>query len=102
MSASSINELLQIWATILPEDQDLPFINQKHLYDKIDAIEVGEVPWNSFSVSFSGKISEGDKTPWKHPQYDVWYCDPHLVLHNQVANTDFATEIDLAAKEVTD
>ena len=102
MSASSINDLLQIWAATLPEDQDPPFINQKNLYDVIDAIEVGDTPWNSFSVSFNGEIPEGDKTPWKHAQYDVWYRDPRLILHNQLANTDFATEIDFAAKEVTD
>ena len=102
MSASSINELLQIWAATLPEDQDLPFVSKKHLYDTIDAIEVGDAPWNSFSVSFNGEIPEGDETPWKHAQYDVWYRDPRLVLHNQVANMDFVTEIDFAAKEVTD
>jgi hypothetical protein len=102
MSASSINELLQIWAATLPEDQDPPFVNQKHLYDTIDAIDVGDTPWNSFSVSFNGEIPEGDKTPWKHAQYDVWYRDPRVVLHNQLANMDFVTEIDFAAKEVTD
>lgn len=99
---SNINELLQIWAATLPDDQDPPFVNKQQLYDTIDAIEVGDAPWNSFSVSFDGEIPEGDKTPWKHAQYDVWYRDPRLVLHNQLANPDFATEIDIAAKEVTD
>ena len=102
MSASSINELLEIWAATLPENQDPPFLNHRHLYDTIDAIEVGDAPWNSFSVSFNGEIPEGDRTPWKHAQYDVWFRDPHLVLKNQLANTDFATELDFAAKEVTD
>lgn len=102
MSASSINELLEIWAATLPENQDPPFLNHRHLYDTIDAIEVGDAPWNSFSVSFNGEIPEGDRTPWKHAQYDVWFRDPHLVLKNQLANTDFATEMDFAAKEVTD
>ena len=103
-------DLLKLWwaekssqgTPTLPEDQDPPFVSKKHLYDTIDAIEVGDTPWNSFSVSFNGEIPEGNKTPWKHAQFDVWYRDPRLVLHNQVANVDFSTEIDFAAKEVTD
>lgn len=102
MSASSINQLLQIWAATLPENQDPPFLNKQDLYNTIDAIKVGDAPWNSFSVSFNGEIVEGDKTPWKHAQYDVWYRDPRVVLHNQLGNTDFATEIDFAPKEVCD
>ncbi|KAF8970181.1 hypothetical protein BDZ97DRAFT_1754180 [Flammula alnicola] len=102
MSASNINELLQIWAATLPEDQDPPFINKQDLYDTIDVIEVGDAPWNSFSVSFNGEVAEGDKTPWKHAKYDVWYRDPRLVLQNQLANPDFATEMDFAPKEVCD
>ena len=102
MSAGNINELLEIWASTLPCDQDPPFINKQHLYNTIDTIEVGNVPWQSFSVSFNGKIPEGDTTPWKHANYDIWFRDPHMVLKNQVKNPDFANEIDVAPKIVRD
>jgi hypothetical protein len=102
MSAGNINELLQIWASTLPDDQDPPFINKRHLYDTVDQIELGDAPWHSFSVSFNGEVPEGDTTPWKHATYDVWYRDPHVVLKNQLKNADFANEIDVAPKEVRD
>jgi len=93
MSASNINELLQIWASTLPDDEDPPFVNKQHLYDTIDKIELGDAPWRSFSVSFDGEVAEGDATPWKQATYDVWYRDPHVVLKNQLKNPDFANEI---------
>ena len=102
MSASNINELLQIWASTLPNDEDPPFINKRHLYDTIDQIELGDAPWHSFGVSFNGEVAEGDETPWKQATYDVWYRDPHVVLKNQLKNTDFKNEIDVAPKEVRD
>lgn len=102
MSAGNINELLQIWAATLPPDEDPPFINKRDLHQSIDSIELGDAPWHSFSISFDGEIEEGDTTPWKHTTYEVWYRDPEVVLKNQLKNTDFANEIDLAAKEVQD
>lgn len=102
MSGGNINELLQIWASTLPADEDPPFINKQHLYDTIDEIELGDAPWHSFSVSFDGEVIEGDTTPWKHAAYDVWYRDPQVVLKNQLNNPDFAKEMDFAPKEVRD
>ncbi|KAF8801177.1 hypothetical protein BYT27DRAFT_7226944 [Phlegmacium glaucopus] len=102
MSASNINELLQIWAATLPEDEDPPFINKQDVYDTIDSIELGDAPWHSFSISFNGEIMEGETTPWKHATYDVWYRDPQVVLKNQLGNIDFAKEMDFAPKEVRD
>ena len=102
MSGGNINDLLQIWASTLPADEDPPFINKQHLYDTIDQIELGDAPWHSFSISFDGEVAEGDITPWKHAAYDVWYRDPQVVLKNQLKNPDFAKEMDFAPKEVRD
>ena len=102
MSAGNINELLELWAATLPEDQDPPFVNKQDLYDTIDNIEIGDAPWKSFSVSFNGDLHEGDTTSWKHATYDVWYRDPRTVLHNQLKSRDFASEMDFAPKEVRD
>ncbi|KAF8801821.1 hypothetical protein BYT27DRAFT_7309117 [Phlegmacium glaucopus] len=102
MSAGNINELLQIWASTLPDNEDPPFINKQHLYSTIDEIELGDAPWHSFSVSFNGEVTEDNTTPWKHATYDVWYRDPQVVLKNQLKNPDFAKEMDFAPKEVRD
>lgn len=102
MSAANINNLLQIWAATLPSDQDPPFINKDDLYSTIDAVQIGDAPWSTFSLSYNGNISEGDKTPWKGSAYEVWYRDPRTILHNQLKNRDFASEIDFAPKEVYD
>jgi Plavaka transposase len=102
MSGSDINELLQIWTATVPPEDDPPFINKDHLYSTIDAIDLGEVPWNFFSVSFNGDIPEGDTATWKRSDFHVYFRDPHTVLRNQLGNPDFATEMDTAPKEVRD
>ena len=100
MLAGNINELMWIWADTLPKDQDPRFNDKQELYNMIDAIEVGDAPWKSFSVSFAGDMAEDDTTPWKHANYEVWYHDPRAVLHNPLKNTNFAEEMDFAPKEV--
>jgi len=102
MSAPNINDLLQIWATTLPPGQSPPFINKQDMYSSIDAIEDGNAPWASFSISFNGEIEDSDMTPWKRASYEVWYRDPKAVLHNQLKSQDFANEMDYAPKEVRD
>ena len=102
MSAGNINDLLQIWASTLPGNQDPPFNGKQDMYNTIDRITEGDAPWQNFNVSYNGEIPEGDTTPWKRTKYDVWFRDPRIVLHNQLGNTDFANELDLAPKEVRD
>lgn len=104
MPASQINDLLQILAATQHPDEELPFVNKQHIYDTINATILGDVPWQSFSVEFNGDVSKLDHegTPWKLKSYDVWFCNPHLILHNQLGNWDFAGEIDLCAKRVYD
>ena len=72
------------------------------MYNTLDVITEGDAPWQQFSVSFNGKILEGDTTSWKHAKYDVHFRDPCIVLHNQLGSPDFANEMDFAAKEVCD
>ena len=74
----------------------------KNHNNKINAIKVGDLPFQSFSVSFNGEISEGNTTPWKHASYDVWFRDAHMVLENQLKNPDFSNKIDVAPKIMWD
>jgi Plavaka transposase len=102
MSAGNINNLLQIWASTLPPDEDPPFINKRDLHDTINSIELSDAPWSSFNVLFNRELEEGDTTLWKHATYEVWYRNPEVVLKNQLRSTDFANETDFAAKKVWD
>jgi hypothetical protein len=100
MSASDINDILQIWAA---RHGDAPFADTPNLHETIDALPLGDISWSSFSVKFNGDIGDGTNVaPWKLKEYDVWFCDPRAVLHQQLANRSFAGEMDFAAKKVTD
>lgn len=100
MSGSKIDELMQLWSCTLPEDKDPPFVSHQHLYASVDAISSGEVPWQTFSVSYNGAIPAGAMPSWMIRQYDVWFRDPRLVLRNQYGNRDFASDIDYAPKRL--
>lgn len=101
MSAGNINSLLDIWASSLPPDTDPPFADHEDLYNVIDATEVGDAPWKSFTMQYNGELGEGDDIPsWKTKKYEVWYRDPGTVLRNQLGNPDFKGEMDFAPKRV--
>ena len=102
MPGSCITDLMQIWAASLDHDQDPPFADKGDLYDTIDATSVGDVQWQSFSVSYTGDLGDGEVVPWKMASYDVWYRDPREVLKSQLSNPDFANEMDFAPKEIWD
>lgn len=102
MSGTHINDLLQIWATTLSQDQDPSFTSKNEMYNAIDNLDLGGAPWNCFTVKYNGEIKEGDVTPWKHKSFEVWYCDPWIIMHNQLGNWEYADEIDVASKDVRD
>ena len=82
---------------------DPPFANAQDLYATIDATEVGDIPWQSFTVSYKTEEDEDEiDAPWKLKEYDVWFRDPHAVLKTQLARRDFAEEMDFAPKQVRD
>jgi hypothetical protein len=56
---------------------------------------IGDAPWKCFKTSFDEPIEENAPN-WKKQEYDVWYCDPEVVAHNMLANSDFAKEFDPA------
>jgi hypothetical protein len=102
MSEANINELLEIlaeWAGSLDADADPPFADAKDMYSKIDACHLGDIPWQSFRVSYDGNVKEDD-APWKSKTYDVWFRDPRELLKAQLGNREFANHMDFAPKEV--
>ncbi|PSR72473.1 hypothetical protein PHLCEN_2v11652 [Hermanssonia centrifuga] len=60
MSQWKINKLLELWAASLLECGGTPpFTSQQHMYDTIDAIKMGDVPWTMFSLKYSDKVPDG-------------------------------------------
>ncbi|EIW78819.1 hypothetical protein CONPUDRAFT_60102, partial [Coniophora puteana RWD-64-598 SS2] len=88
--AGEIDELMDLWGATLQEyGAHPPFANHTDLYKTIDAIKAGEVPWESFCMSYKGPMPARDIPPWMTSKYDVWFRDPHTVVKNMLANPDF-------------
>lgn len=89
--------------TILSPDRDPPFQDVRDMHDTIDAIELGGVPWPSFTITFNeNDDEEPDDAPWMTKSYEVWFRDPREILKLQLGNRDFAGEMDYAPKKVYD
>ncbi|KAG1866709.1 hypothetical protein F4604DRAFT_1682781 [Suillus subluteus] len=63
-------------------------------YKTIDKTPLGGIKWQSFSVQYNGERPETDIPPWMDQDFDVWYRDPRDVVHNMLANPDYAGELD--------
>lgn len=103
MSGGKIDRLAHILAALYP-GLDPPCADHNDLYLTIDAIIPGDIPWQSFTVTYDGDIPPtADKTAsWKRANYEVWYRDPLLIMEQQLGNPDFAKEFDIAPKQVFD
>ncbi|KAF8266958.1 hypothetical protein EI94DRAFT_1731853, partial [Lactarius quietus] len=63
--------------------------------------EIGDVTWQAFSVEFDGEVSSDSETPsWKRKSYEVWFRDPLRIAEAQIANKDYAHEMDYAPKQM--
>ena len=92
MSEGNIDDLLRICF-----GGCVPFLNHNELYSAIDSLDVGGVPWQSFSVQYDGGIhgANGDNQPkWMSDIHEVFYRDPWLVVHEMLANPDFKDGMD--------
>ncbi|EIW74521.1 hypothetical protein CONPUDRAFT_66962 [Coniophora puteana RWD-64-598 SS2] len=93
--AGQIDMLMDLWAATLRKHNDTPpFADHNDLYKTIDAIPVGDVPWESFSMTYRGPRPARDVPPWMTASYEVWFRDPHTVVKNILANPDFGKEMD--------
>lgn len=99
MSAGNIKTLMDLWAaTLLPYDNILPFANHTDLYNTIDSISLGDVPWQNFSIKYNAEMlpSDGPIPPWKTSTYEVWFHDPHADIKNLIGNPDYKGHFDTA------
>jgi len=95
MSEGDINVLLNLWvASLVPHGDGPPFRNQDELYGSIDATTLGDVPWQSFTLYYTGQLPNGPVPSWMEAEYYVWYRDPRKLIHNLISNPDFKDEFD--------
>ncbi|KAG6805595.1 hypothetical protein H0H92_014794, partial [Tricholoma furcatifolium] len=103
MSAPKIDRLLHILKCMCPTEG--PQVSSTlEIYKMIDEIQNGDVPWDSFSITYNGPHTVGVRTvpPWMTDTYDIWFRDPLTIFENQIGNPDFKNEIDMAPKRVFD
>jgi hypothetical protein len=94
ISAKNLDFLCDLMATTLTKHHDVPpFTDHKDLHNVIDATQLGDVPWQSFSVQYTGERPEV-VPPWMDDEFEVWYRDPRAMAHNILANPTFKDEID--------
>jgi hypothetical protein len=87
MSATKIDVLLELWAASMIKHDDIPPYNShRNIYSTIDATEVGEVPWQSFSGQYGGQLPDSDIQSWMEATYEVLFQDPQLMVHNIPGN----------------
>jgi hypothetical protein len=98
ISGGNIDEILQLWsASVLEIDPNAagPFKNHRDLYETIDSITLGDVPWTSASLSYEGPRPESGPVPaWMITETEIWYRDPSQLIHNIIGSPDFHEEID--------
>ncbi|KAJ7753614.1 hypothetical protein DFH07DRAFT_1030442 [Mycena maculata] len=100
ISGKGIDRLAQLLAGLYP-GQDPPFADHKDLYATIDSIQQGDVPWESFSVKYTGPIPETGTVPvWMNETYEVWFRSPLGIFEKQLANPNFKDEMDWAPKRI--
>jgi Plavaka transposase len=94
-SNSCIDDLLDLWAAdVLCSGRQPPFADHDDLHDMIDSIEEGRTSWHSFQVSYQGERPTGNVPSWMDESYDVWHRDPHKVIEDLLANSDFDGSFD--------
>lgn len=109
MSASTIDELLEVWtlSSVTHEDgsscdsSSSPFCSHKDLYDTIDSIKLGDAKWQCLVVNDTTAVPS-DAPDWRKQEYQVWFHDPDTVLANMLDNPDFADQFDYAPYIETD
>ncbi|KAG1843999.1 hypothetical protein C8R48DRAFT_750910 [Suillus tomentosus] len=80
MSAGQIDTFLGLWAATLVKHEDSPpFATHHGLYNTIDSTPLGDIAWESFSMSHKGVKPADNIPPWMKATYEVWFHDPCLL-----------------------
>jgi hypothetical protein len=97
MPGTQIDVLFDLWAASGDDGgTEPPFASHIDLYETIDSIKLGDLPWICFTIKYNGPLPDNDvEVPtWMLMEYEVWCCDIRLLMRGQLANPDFNGEID--------
>ncbi|KAA1472182.1 hypothetical protein DENSPDRAFT_778039 [Dentipellis sp. KUC8613] len=91
-SVGDVNTLLEILGAreclVHGKDGKPMFQNADHLLETIDAIDYGEVSWQSFSVRYNGPIDDTSAS-WKRETYVIHARNTLQVVRTMLSNTEF-------------
>ena len=95
MSKANTNELIAIWEDLAGQHGgDRPFRNAQDILNVIDTIDLGHVPWETFTLEYPGELPDSNPPSWMTKEYRIWFRDPRMIIHTILANKDFDGEID--------
>ena len=98
MSASEIDDLLEIWAASLTTHNDEPpFKNYHDLYSTFNATPLpgSDAEWKTFNICFNNDEEYPPNVPnWKKKKWNAWYCNPLQLIYNLLQNSDFCDKFD--------
>ncbi|KAI0339648.1 hypothetical protein BDW22DRAFT_1336015 [Trametopsis cervina] len=95
LSRTKVNQLLDLWAaSLLPHSDEPPFADCNHLFDTIDASDLGGLSWKSVTCKYTGERPATNVPPWMDAEYEFCFRDIRLAARNMLSNPDFATEFD--------
>ncbi|KAH9012097.1 hypothetical protein EDB85DRAFT_1877923, partial [Lactarius pseudohatsudake] len=101
MSEGDVDKLLNI---LERSSGNVPFSNHEDLYVAIDELTVGDVPWQSFTVRYHSELGDVNTSQpkWMSDVHEVFYCDPHLIVHGMLMNPDYEGGMDFGPYYVFD
>ena len=66
------------------------------MYKTIDATPLGDIPWESFTLQYNGTQPTENVLSWMTAEHDIWFQDPHVLVHNILSNATFESGFDYA------
>jgi hypothetical protein len=99
LSKKKTNRLLELWAaTLVPCGVPPPITDHADLLRQIDSIPLGDVPWETFSLSYDNPPPKSSRPPdWKITEYEVWFRNPREVIKGILSNPELNGHIDYSA-----
>jgi len=64
------------------------------MHETIDSIKAGPVPWKTVRFRYTGTLPPGTPPKWMCESYDLCFCDPRLVLLEQITLPDLHDHFD--------
>ncbi|KAI0371908.1 hypothetical protein BV20DRAFT_1065308, partial [Pilatotrama ljubarskyi] len=98
MSQPKIDILMDLWAaSLIQYGGTPPFADHRDMADVIDGIPRGDVPWQSFTVTYNGPLpQDGGVPPWMTQEYEIHFRDPRLATIWMLRNPDFDGEFNVS------